>query len=350
MRKRISCCFVTDLCEHYPWHGLPLLLVFLSVPSVLHAQRSGMGGRVSGGVIDVQVRYANGAPGPAGIHVRLESPESGSAGDCQTVEGGRCQFNVPSNGVYMVRMSERGYQDVGVRVELIGNSRGYATLELKPVPRDVPPESPKEGIGDTVSILDVGVPEDARREFEAGQSAMKENRLDAAISHLRKAVKLYDTYPMAYTLLGTAYLERNNWKDAEMALQKSVSLDSNAADAYLALGAVLNQTKSYPRAETALLRGLELRPEAFAGHYELAKTYWELGRWREAAPHVRKAVSGMPDVASPHVLLGNVMLRENNPQGALSEYQEYLRLDPKGLMAPGVHQMIEKIQRSLAPN
>src|SRR5207249_6627076 len=36
-------------------------------------------------------------------------------------------------------------------------------------------------------------------------------------------------------------------------------------------------------------------------NYELAKTYLELGRWREAAPHVRKAVSGMPDVASPHV-------------------------------------------------
>jgi hypothetical protein len=83
-----------------------------------------MDGRVVGGVIDVLVRYANGAPGPSGIHIRLGSPESGAAGDCQSIEGGKCTFNVPSNGVYMVRMSERGYQDVSVRVEIIGNPRG----------------------------------------------------------------------------------------------------------------------------------------------------------------------------------------------------------------------------------
>src|SRR5712664_4518908 len=117
--------------------GLLLFLICLMVPAALRAQRMG-GGRVSGGVIDVQVRYASGAPGPSGIHVRLESPESGSAGDCQTVEGGRCQFNVPSSGVYMVRMSERGYKEVRVRVEMIGMSRGYASLELNPIPDEVP--------------------------------------------------------------------------------------------------------------------------------------------------------------------------------------------------------------------
>jgi thioredoxin-like negative regulator of GroEL len=336
-----------------PSRGLPLLFHLLAVPSLLYAQRSGMGGRVVGGVIDVQVRYANGAPGPSGIHVRLESPEAGSAGDCQTVEGGKCQFNVPSNGVYMVRMTERGYKDVNVRVELIGNSRGFATLELKPIPGEAPPEAAadvSEGLsGGSVSAADLGVPDNARLEFEKGQSALKDNKLDSGISHLRKAIKLYGAFPAAYTLLGTAYLEEKNWKDAESALAKAASLDSKSAEAYLALGAVFNQTKNYPQAETALLRGLELKPDAPGGHYELAKTYWALGRWQEAAPHARKAVSDIPDLASPHVLLGNVLLKENNPQEALHEYQEYLRLDPNGSMAPGARQMIDKIQKALHP-
>src|SRR6266581_5037692 len=179
---------------------LPLLLSCLAIPSSLPAQRMG-GGRPVGGVIDVQVRYANGAPGPSGIHVRLESPESGSAGDCQTVEGGKCQFTVPSNGVYMVRMSEQGYKEVIVRVELIGNSRGYATLELKPIPGGPPPEPapdvPAGMSGNAVSAADLRIPENARQEFEKGQSALKENKLDAGISHLRKAIKLYDAFPLA---------------------------------------------------------------------------------------------------------------------------------------------------------
>jgi Flp pilus assembly protein TadD len=302
-----------------------------------------------GGVIDVQVRYANGAPGPSGIHVRLESPESGSAGDCQTVEGGKCQFNLASSGVYMVRMSERGFKEVIVRVELIGMSRGYATLELKPIPGEAPPETPKQESGDTVSVLDLSVPENARQEFEKGQAALKENKLDDGVAHLRKAIKFYDAFPQAYTLLGTAYLGQKDWKNAEVALRKANELDPKFPDAYMELGAVFNQTKEYPQAETALLKGLELKPEAAAGHYELAKTYWALGRWQDAAPHARKAVAGMPDLAPAHALLGNVMLRESNAQGALHEYQEYLRLDPNGSMAPSVRQMIEKIQRALHP-
>lgn len=326
-----------------------LLYTFLSSPSSVLAQRTGGGGRPSGGVIDVQVRYANGAPGPRGLHIRLEAAEGGPAGDCETVDGGKCQFNLASSGVYMVRMSERGFKEVIVRVELIGMSRGYATLELKPIPGEVRRENPGQESGDPVSVLDLSIPENARQEFEKGQDALKENKLDDGVAHLRKAIKLYDAFSQAYALLGTAYLGQRDWKDAEVALRKANELDPKFPDAYLELGAVFNQTKEYPKAETALLKGLELKPEAAGGHYELAKTYWAQGRWQDAAPHARQAVAGMPDLAPAHALLGNVMLRESNAQGALHEYQEYLRLDPNGTMAPNVRQMIEKIQKALHP-
>ena len=200
-----------------------------------------------------------------------------------------------------------------------------------------------------VSVLDLSIPESARQEFVKGQGALRENKLDDGIAYLRKAIKLYDAFPQAYTLLGTAYMGRKEWKNAEVAFRKANELDPKFPVAYLELGAVFNQTKEYPQAETVLLKGLELKPEAAGGHYELAKTYWALGRWQDAAPHARKAVAGMPDLAPAHALLGNVMLRESNAQGALHEYQEYLRLDPDGPMAPGVRQMIEKIQKALHP-
>jgi tetratricopeptide (TPR) repeat protein len=254
-----------------------------------------------------------------------------------------------ASGMYIVRIDQLGYKEIAVPVNLVDTSRGFVTLDLKPDPRAASPDLASTVSPDSVTAADLGVPENARLEFEKGESALKQKKPGAGISHLQKALKLYQPFPQAYTLLGTAYLEQKNWKAAETALEKATSLDANAWDAYLALGAVFNQTKEYSRAEPALLRGLDLKPDASAGHYELAKTYWELGRWQEAAPHARKAAAGMPDVAGPHALLGNILLRERNPQGALQEYQEYLRLDPDGPMASGVRQMIEKLQKALHP-
>lgn len=330
-----------------------ILLIPLSAgfPSFIWAQRDMSSGGRSGGnaEITVQVRNPDGTAGPRGIHVRLESAEGGSNGDCITEQGGKCRFLPGSGGMYVIRLNQLGYKEVAIGVNLIDTLRAYITLELKPDAGAGPPGASVAAMGNPVSAVDLGIPENARREFEKGEAALKQNSLDAGISHLRKAIKLYELFPQAYTLLGTAYLEQKNWKAAETALQKAASLDANASDAYLALGAMFNQTKEYSRAETALLRGLDLKPDAPAGHYELAKTYWELGRWQEAAPHAHKAVAGMPDVAGPHALLGNIHLRERNPQDALHEYQEYLRLDPDGSMAPGVHRMIEKLQRALHP-
>src|SRR2546421_963425 len=296
MHQFLSCFFPIG-CRGGLMKCLLLLSRFLFVASVhgsspLWTQRNGST------EIDVQVRNPDGTAASRGIHVRLASLEGGSAGDCITEQGGRCHFTPGASGMYIVRLSELGYKEIAVHVNLVDSSRAYLTLDLKSDHPEALPDIPGGVTGDSISAKELSIPENARQELEKGQSAMKENKLDAGISHLRKAIKLYDAYSTAYTLLGTAYLEQRKWKDAETALQKSIVLDSNSADAYLALGAMFNQIKDYPQAETALLRGLELKPEAFLGHYELAKAYWELGRWREATPHVRKAVSGMPDVAS----------------------------------------------------
>src|SRR5579859_81641 len=325
------------------------LLLALLCSSYVWAQRpmssDSRGG--SNAEINVQVRNSDGTPAPRGIHLRLEAQEGGSSADCVTETGGKCRFLPGSGGMYVIRVSQLGYQEVSVDVNLVDTLRAYVNIVLRPDPGSSLADSHSEASGISVSALDLGVPENARQEFEKGQRALSENKLDASISHFRKAIKLYEPFPQAYTLVGTAYMEKKEWNEAEKALQRATNLDPKSSDAYLALGAVLNQTKVYPRAEAALLRGLELNPEAPGGHYELAKTYWELGRWQEAAPHARKAVSLTPDLASPHVLLGNILLRERNAQGALHEYQEYLQLDPNGSMAEGVRKMVEKLQKAI---
>jgi len=321
-------------------------LLLLPWPSWSQGMPSGARSSANAEIV-VQVRNPDGTAASTGIHLRLEVGGGASVVDCTTDGAGRCRFVPGGAGKYTVRVKQFGYRESSLDIDFVDTMQAYATLELKPDSGTTVPDA-HPGIP-VVSAADLAVPENARAEFEKGQTALKENKPDESVSHLRKAIKFYEGFPQAYTLLGTAYIQQENWKEAEKALQRATQLDNRASDAYLSLGAVLNETKVYPQAETVLLRGLELKPDAPAGHYELAKTYWFLGRWKEADPHARKAVSAMPDAASPHALLGNILLREQDAQGALDEYHEYLRLEPFGSMAPAVRTVVEKLEKALHP-
>ncbi len=326
-----------------------VLLAFLLLPSPSWSQGgipSGARSSVNSEIV-VQVRNPDGTAASTGIHLRLEVAGGASVVDCTTDGAGRCRFVPGGAGKYTARVKQFGYKESSVDIDFVDTMQAYVTLELKPDSGTTLADS-HPGIP-PVSAADLAVPENARAEFQKAQTALKENKPEESASHLRKAIKFYEAFPQAYTLLGSAYIQQENWKEAEKALQRATQLDSRASGAYVSLGAVLNETKQYPQAETALLRGLELKPDAPAGHYELAKTYWFLSRWKEADPHARKAVSAMPDAASPHALLGNILLREQDAQGALDEYHEYLRLEPFGSMAPAVREVVAKLEKALHP-
>ena len=322
------------------------LIVLTAMPVLLTASPPFAQRVYSSGQIDVQIRNPDGSPARRGIHVLLESGEGGVVDDCRTVEKGKCTFTA-GTGIYVVRLNETGYRPLSVRVELTGITRQFVMIDLKPLEDRVPAVPVrKENVGTQVPVLELNVPEKARQEFERGQKSLEERQLDEGILHLRNALSIYDSFPQAHLLLGSAYLEQKKWTEAQTSLETAIRLNPKLAEAYLELGAVFNQLREYPKAETALTRGLDLNPDSPMGHYELAKAQWASGRWQDAAPHAAAAVAAMPDLAAAHVLLGNILLRKHDLDGALREYQNYLRLDPNGSMAAGTRDMIEKIKTS----
>jgi tetratricopeptide (TPR) repeat protein len=327
-----------------------LLPIVCFLASSLLAQRPNNGVHGGGGVIDVQVRYADGRPAPAGIHVRLESAEGGAEADLETKQGGKCQFRQATSGVFIVRIAEADYREVSARVELISDPMAYVILDLVPVKIEKPAAVtvPSPGPPEAVSVKDLAVPEPARQEFTKGQESLDAKSIDESIKHLQKAIKLYPDYPQAYRVLGEAYLQKQDWSQAETALKHSVELEPKLTASYLDLGGLRNQTKNYAGAEEALKKCLELSPNSPAAEYQLAKTYWATGRWQDAAPLAESAVKALPDMASAHVLLANIRLKQRNAAAALHEYQEYLRLEPEGAMAPQVREMVAKLQKALA--
>jgi tetratricopeptide (TPR) repeat protein len=282
--------------------------------------------------------------------VRLESAEGGAEADLMTTPGGKCQFHLGSNGVFVVRISDSAYKEVSERVEIIGNPMAYVILTLTPVKTESPTPVvvPTAVSTESVSVKDLTIPESARQEFSKGEDSLAAKNVDEGLKHFEKAINIYPDYPQAYRLLGEAFLQKQNWTEAEAALKRSVELEPELTASYLDLGGLRNQVKNYPGAEEALKKCLELSPDTPAAQYELAKTYMATGRWQEATPLAESAVKELPDLAPARVLLANIRLKQRNGAAALHEYQEYLRLAPDGDMAPQVRDMVAKLQSALS--
>jgi tetratricopeptide (TPR) repeat protein len=296
-----------------------------------------------GAFIRGQVRYEDGRLADH-VVVRLRSDKIAFQTEMTTDPQGKFDFDGLSPSTYHLTIEGQGFRPYESVIDITMSKMSYEQITLKlardPKPSAVPPEGPGASLG-------ADIPADARKEYEAGQRALNDKKdAEGGIKHFRKAIQLYDKYPEAYLQLGIVYMELGKYDDAQATLQRANELNPNAPGGYLALGTLYNAQKKYDEAEKALTQGLQLNGDVPQGQYELAKTYWATGKWQDAEPHAQKAVALAPSLAPPHVLLGNIALRRQDPMGAIKEFQEYLRLDPKGPMAPGVAQMIQKIEAS----
>src|ERR1051326_1008314 len=175
----------------------------------------------------------------------------------------------------------------------------------------------------------------------------KKHDAKASVEEFKRAIKLDPWYGQAYMLLGLARMQLGQWSDAQWAFEEAGKVEPGNARAYLGAGSALNEQKDYAGAQKELQHSLELRPDSAEAHYELARSLSGLGKWQAAEPHVRQALDLNKEYAGPHALMGNIYLQQENPEAALKEFEECLRLDPEGPMAPAVKDMIAQLKKVL---
>ena len=318
--------------------------IFYGIEGWSQAVQPRMGGQTD---IRGQVRLPDGRPASLGIYVMLDMITSGTAAQTQTDRQGKFEFRQVAPADYRVIIRAPGYQEDNQEADLSRFPTAYLTFVLKPDLSRKTPSVPVSGPSASVSALDTAAPSTAHDNVENASDLMTKGNVEEGIKLLQKAVAEYPKYPEAYLLMGVAYSSQKKWDDAETSLQKSVELNQQNGAAYVALGAVENEKKKYPEAEKYLLKAAMLSPDSADVHSELGRTYFALERWQEADAQIAKTIGLRPDDAGQHVLMGNIRLRERNAEGALKEFQEALRLDPKGPYADSTRQMITRIETAL---
>jgi Tfp pilus assembly protein PilF len=295
-------------------------------------------------LLHVQVRYSNGAAAPMGIAVELGRQFGGAIAETVTDTVGNCQFNPPKPDIYFVCAKHAGFLESTARVDLQSSLVATARLTLKPIPGQIPTTDSND------SSFEKKIPAAALKEYERGRQALQDHSLDEGIAHLKAAIETHEQFPQAFTLLGTALNEQKHWKEAQAGLERAIELAPESEVAYFQLGGSLNQLRDYEGAVKILNQGLQVgpsAPDAVGAHFELAQAYFALGQWQDAEPHVAIAVATKPEFARAHILMGNIDLKKGDGEGAISEFQSYLELEPNGSAAAAIRDMIPRIQAAM---
>ena len=199
-------------------------------------------------------------------------------------------------------------------------------------------------------VIDARVPGEARSALDKGRAAVAEKKTDAAITHLQKAIRIYPDYYEAHMMLGELYMEASQWEKAEASLKEAVRIDPKAVAALTSLGEVYRREKKYEDAEKTLEHALKLDNNSWESNFTLGRIYWELKDIPKAGRYVARSIELQPNMAEGHLLAGNIFMRAGLPDNALIEYEEYLRLAPKGEFSAQAQTLVDKLKKNRPPN
>lgn len=319
---------------------LQTLLAFLLITCPLFAQRDrdtftpNPTLEISGRVLLAETSQ----PG-RNIEVRLERFTGGTVDQLMTDNGGRFRFIVQQRGYYKVVVNASGFRQAHQDADLQVLFRAFLVFELV-TDKSRNPASHAGGVG----FIDVRVPSAARDEFARAQTALATKDFAEAIPHLQRAVFMHPTYYEAQLLLGTMLMDLRQWEKAEDTLRRTLEIKPDSAPALLSLGEVFWRRKRFDEAERTLLEGLKLDEASWHGHFTLARLYDEQNEIKKAAPPIGRTLQLKPDFAEAHLLAGNILLKLNQRERAVIEYQEYLRLAPKGDFAAEARNLVDKLK------
>lgn len=327
-----------------PLQCLVVTILLLTFTATAALAQIGSVGSANGAQLHGQVRYARGGQPAFNILVRLERFDGGVVDQQYTDRNGRFHFSGLRPLTYNVTIRTAGYEEVQQQVELVTKNSDYLIFTLKP-----DASSATEQLSGPAVLIDVKTPLEARKEYEKGRASILEGgKLQDGIDHLEKAVSLYPNFVEANLMLGTAYMDAHQLDKAESPLRKTLEINPKATQAMIALGEVYRQQKKYAEAEKILREGLKIDNHLWQAHYTLGRVYWEMDDYVKAGPQVGLAIQLKPDFAEAHLLAGNILLRAHKPTDALAEFQEYLRLAPKGEYAAQTQELVKKLKSALA--
>lgn len=329
--------------------------VLLSVALCANAQGVGSSrGLASGGssnTIQGRVYFPSGERTDKIIRLRLEGGDSFNGSSTVTDQDGAFRFNGVTPGNYAVVVEGgKDYESTRepVTIDPISNGRiVQVNIQLRPKV-------------DAANPAFAGVPRAALDFYQKGTAAAQKGNAKDAVGFLGKAVEAYPNFAVALSDLGAQYLKLLEWGKAAETFAALLKLRPNDAGAHLDMGialynlglALLNDKKTdefnqkMSEAGAHLREAIKLNSHGPSAHYYLGMTLVRLRQYDEAQTELELAVkNGGENIALAHRFLGGLYQRAHKNKEAATEFETYLKLDPKVKDADTIKGLIQNLRK-----
>jgi len=292
-----------------------------------------------------QVQTEDGRPISVGVMLTLETSTGAPVATLQSDWNGNFEFDGLGAAIYTLRAKAEKFQTYQQTLDFTDARVTYHTISIVLSPK----EKPAVNLSALPSLTDQAAPKSARKEFEKGSRAWRENKPAEARKHLEKAVEEYPCYARAYATLAEVDIAQRKLESAEAGYKRAIHCDGSYSDAFYQLAQLYMTERKAADSEAILREALRLTPSAWLFHYQLGNAQFVLGEYQQALQDFLSALSLHPDMpAEFHIKLANIYLKTAQYTKALAEIDTYLRLSPEGPYAASAKAVSEKLRSGSA--
>ncbi len=203
--------------------------------------------------------------------------------------------------------------------------------------------------GTTISVTDMQVPKQAKKEVERATKAVQKKNLEEAENDLKLALTTYPGYATAWYKLGMLYFVQKRNADARDAFTKAIAADSKYVNPYIQLARINGLEQKWQDVAEITDKALALDSLDFPeGYYYNSIAYLFLGKLDIAERSARKAQRLDPLHRFPktNLLLADILEKRNDVAGSIEQLQGYLKITPPPSDAEDVRLRLQKLEES----
>ena len=177
---------------------------------------------------------------------------------------GRFQFSNVRPGSYELMLLDPEQRPVKTEMATVSGV-GTSLAQIRFDPKNNAGAAPKG----TISLRHLAhrIPKPARKEYEKGLSLRRQERLDEAEGHYRRALELDPQFVEAANDLGALYYVQSRYEDSLRVLEQARIIEPESAPVLANLCANMMATGRYPEAEGMARRALAVDPGAVRTRY-----------------------------------------------------------------------------------